>query len=157
MADVVRLLIMVVAPEVVAVTSVHANTGVIAGINYSENGYPGHHRPSASYMYAPTLSNRNCKVGGDACGYMLSNSKLYAPIENTSVPLNEYIGVSSWTINMEAPANANNATNSNWNYTQDRTIYTSTKPYADHSKGAYSMYGKENTPEYFACLPLIKI
>ena len=43
------------------------------------------------------------------------------------------------------------------NYTQDTTIYKNKKNYSIYDGVANEMLKKENTPEFFACLPLIKI
>ena len=115
-----------------------------------------------SYIYAPTFSSRNCTVGGDTCGYILCNTKNknYAIKINSKLSISDYVGLSSWDVDMSIPVDGNNsanAANNNINYTKDTTIYKKAKTYVDYTDGANNMIGKDNAPEYFACLPLIKI
>lgn len=56
---------------------------------------------------------------------------------------------------MEVPINKNNA--NKINYTTDTTIYKKSKNYINYDGESSKMLKYENTPEYFACLPLIKI
>lgn len=113
-----------------------------------------------SYIYYPYISNRNCTVGGHTCGYFLSSSKLYTGAKNESIPLSNYHGISSFNIPMHASITSSSA--NAINYTKNKDVYNVTKlnQYISSDKGLTGlskMYGKENTPEYFACLPLIKI
>ena len=74
--------------------------------------------------------------------------------------ISDYVGLSSWDVDMSIPVDGNNsanAANNNINYTKDTTIYKKAKTYVDYTDGANNMIGKDNAPEYFACLPLIKI
>lgn len=117
-------------------------------------------RSGPSYIYYTYLSNRNCTVGGHTCGYFLSSSKRYRGGKNESLPLNNYHGVSSFNILMHTPITY--GTKDKINYTNNREVYNKTKTnqYVSSQNGISGltkMYGKENTPEYFACLPLIKI
>lgn len=52
-----------------------------------------------------------------------------------------------------------NSIDNNINYTSNRTIYTSlSNKYANYTSGdTYRMLNHENSPEFFAVLPLIKI
>jgi hypothetical protein len=113
-----------------------------------------------SYIYYPYISNRNCTVGGHTCGYFLSSSKRYTGAKDESIPLSNYHGISSFNIPMHASITSSSA--NAINYTKNKDVYNVTKlnQYISSDKaltGLSKMYGKENTPEYFACLPLIKI
>lgn len=105
-----------------------------------------------------------CNGAGPTCGYILSGSTRYLktntkgekPFDTASgLPLNEYISQASWNISMEVPINKDNA--NKINYTTDTTIYKKSKEYINYDGESSKMLKYENTPEYFACLPLIKI
>jgi hypothetical protein len=129
--------------------------------------FPAVGRYGPSYVYRPYMSDRNCKVGSHTGGYFLSSSRLYKGAKNETLSMDDYHGISSYNISMQLPDdtlkggkddNGNYINiNTNLNYTNAGSIYKNSKEYVSNVEGMVDMYGKENTPEYFACLPLIKI
>lgn len=143
--------------------ALHKGTGACGcdkrACNYNGISATDDQKMPPSWIYAPTFSSKYCTIGGDTCGYILSNSynTSYKVEKNSSVPLSGYIGLSSWDVDMTINDISTNDKISNINYTKDTTIYKKEKKYINYSSAEYEMLGKENTPEFFACLPLIKI
>lgn len=89
-----------------------------------------------SYLIAPLLfggsdnESSYCHAAGPTCGYILSGSSLYNNDlyeKGAGLTLDNYVGLSSWNIDLTNESNSSSNEN------------------------------KENAPEYYACLPLIKI
>lgn len=109
----------------------------------------------------------NSKLGSSFCfglsatgGYILSGSVRYknsSDIYNNagSLPLAYYTGCSSWNIDSSIAIESGGG--DLINYTADETIYKKKKEYSLYGGDSHKMLKKENTPEFFACLPLIKI
>lgn len=115
---------------------------------------------SWTYPINPALSSSNCYGLSATGGYILSGSMRYknsSDIYNNagSLPLAYYIGCSSWNIDSSIAIESEDK--DLINYTTDETIYKKKKEYNSYSGDSYKMLKKENTPEFFACLPLIKI
>ena len=111
-------------------------------------------------IYTPTHLSYNCKVGGPSGGYIFStvNKDLASKIG-----INNWLGVSSWAIDMsiskEEYKDIPNFDNS-INYTADKNdpIYKGYKKnYVSYDDSMRQLLGYENTPEFYAILPLIKI
>lgn len=111
-------------------------------------------------IYTPTHLSYNCKVGGPSGGYIFStvNKDLASKIG-----INNWLGVSSWAIDMsiskEEYKDIPNFDNS-INYTADKNdpIYKGYKKnYVSYDDSMRHLLGYENTPEFYAILPLIKI
>lgn len=64
-------------------------------------------------------------------------------------------GCSSWNIDTSNPIGSGEG--EIINYTKDETIYKTKKEFSSYDGASNEMLKKENTPEFFACLPLIKI
>lgn len=143
----------------------HKGTGACGcdkrACNWYGVGASADQKKPPSWIYAPTFSSKHCTIGGDTCGYILSNSydASYQLKKDSKVSLNNYIGLSSWDVDMSI-TNSNKSEKSfnKINYTSgDTTVYKKEKKYVEYNDAEYEMVGKENTPEFFACLPLIKI
>ena len=110
-------------------------------------------------------------------GYVLSGSTRYKE-DGNSLDISEYVGQSSKDYSQEVEITADNVKYLNYtneqinepsedNKTQKEYIYLSAddskkiylkpKNYVTYNNESYKMLKKENTPEFFACLPLIKI
>lgn len=116
-----------------------------------------------SYIYAPLLGASQkgfglartpralCHGLGFTCGYILSvpTSDIYKTAK--TVPLDNYIGQSSWSLAREVEYEK-----VNW----EKYNPISKKFYSvptEHINTAADRYQIENCPEFYACLPLIKI
>lgn len=116
-----------------------------------------------SSIYYPTVGSYGgaanyCNGAGPTGGYILSNSSYYTSDiqnSNTGIALDNYIGASSW--NMSAAKEITTETIDKINYTKDGWIYSKEKEYVNYDGESCKMLNYENTPEFFACLPLIKI
>lgn len=118
-----------------------------------------------SYIYHPEYAiNWACNVVSSTCGYILTTSPDYLKNENENKTknknepyvLSDYIGTSSWNISMDNNA-AENRFDLNYTDNESDTIYKTPKKYVDYDESMLDMLGYENTPEFYACLPLIKI
>jgi hypothetical protein len=125
------------------------------------NFNPDHHvtteqRTPVSYIYPPESTvQARCQSASSTCGYILSKSARYN-YNSASLKFNEYIGASSWSIPMEIENQ--NIISDKLNYTANKdNIYQTKRPYVSYDAEMVNMIGYENTPEYYACLPLIKI
>jgi len=107
-----------------------------------------------SYILPPEDVTSYCHLAGSTCGYILSGSTLPMDEANGSISLNSYIGLSSWNIPMEAKNNK--IISERMNYTKS-SKYEKEKSYVLYDDSMKNMLGYENAPEFFACLPLIKI
>lgn len=87
-------------------------------------------------------------------GYILSGSNRYKE-DGNSLILEEYIGRSSYNMMSDVTIITDNI--DKINYTSDTSIYKKKKKYASYTGEAAKMIQYENTPEFYACLPLIKI
>lgn len=110
-----------------------------------------------SYIYHPEYAiNWACNVVSSTCGYILTTSPDYLKNKNKSFVLSDYIGTSSWNISMDNNA-VENSSDLNYTDNESDTIYKTPKKYVDYDASMLEMLGYENTPEFYACLPLIKI
>lgn len=92
-------------------------------------------------------------VFGVICGYFLSVPPSYNYVKRTFD--GGWVGKTSGAIPMEIPNNDMDLPS--LNYTKNDAIH-SEKTYIDYSKGnTKNLIGYENTPEFYAMLPLIKI
>lgn len=91
---------------------------------------------------------------GPTCGYILSSPKSYNGDYSSSIKLENYIGLSSYNIPLEATGAIDESvkiygeSNVVYDQIEDTNSYPSIKP---------EIIGYENTPEFYTCLPLIKI
>ena len=91
---------------------------------------------------------------GPTCGYILSSPKSYNGDYSSSIKLENYIGLSSYNIPLEATGVIDESvkiygeSNVVYDQIEDTNSYPSIKP---------EIIGYENTPEFYTCLPLIKI
>lgn len=114
-----------------------------------------------SPVYTPNVRDRHCIVGGPTAGYMLST---VTPKRAKSISNSDWVGAMSWTIDMAIPRSSYPDTytlDNNINYTKapNDPIYAG-KPidYVSYdSEALKDILGYENTPEFYAILPLIKI
>jgi hypothetical protein len=93
---------------------------------------------------------RGGKVGGDYhphCGYIISRVSNYN-FTTRKIEKNNWVGLSSQNIDAYP-----DAASCNLNYTEHRTSGFTTKFF----RNASALHGYENTPEYYAMLPIIKI
>lgn len=133
--------------------------GAGGGGCHQKSCFGAHGGQGPSYVYTVYFSDRNCKVGGHTGGYFLSSSTRYKGNKDETLPLSDYHGISSWNFSMQVDNETLKANGLLLNYTTpgSGSIYENEKQYVSDVNGMVDMYGKENTPEYFACLPLIKI
>lgn len=109
-----------------------------------------------SYIYPPESSvQMRCQVATSTCGYILSKSSRYN-YDSIPLPFSQYIGSSSWSIPMEIENIHVDSDKLNYTNNND-AIYQNKRPYVSYDSEMVNMIGLENTPEYYACLPLIKI
>ena len=115
----------------------------------------------SSPIYKPSLFSYNCHAAGTSGGYILStlNKK-----QAQNVTKSSWSGVSSWPIDMsisseEIKNNTNLDQHLNYTKTPGDPIYDGhSKEYVKYdSDELKSILGYENTPEFYAILPLIKI
>ena len=115
----------------------------------------------ASPIYKPSYNRYNCYAGGPSGGYILST--LNKPM-NAELTREDWLGSSSWGIDMcisqEEMLSLKNI-DKNLNYTgiKDDPVYNNiSKEYVSYdSIDKRNLLGYENTPEFYAVLPLIKI
>ena len=110
-----------------------------------------------SPVYAASITVSHCVAGSCGGGYILST---ITKDELDNITDNQWIGVSSWPIDMSASDDEiKNLTDNNLNYTTDDNdnIYHNSKDYVEYDDSMKQMIGYENTPEFYAVLPLIKI
>lgn len=115
----------------------------------------------ASPIYKPSYNRYNCYAGGPSGGYILST--LNKPM-NAELTREDWLGASSWGIDMcisqEEMLSLKNI-DKNLNYTgiKDDPVYKNiSKEYVSYdSIDKRNLLGYENTPEFYAVLPLIKI
>lgn len=109
-----------------------------------------------SYIYPPESQIlTRCYTASSTCGYILSKSKRYN-YDGEPISIDNYIGASSWSIAMEVDNKNINSDKLNYSNNYD-DIYQIKRPYVNYDSEMLNMIGYENTPEYYACLPLIKI
>lgn len=115
----------------------------------------------SSPIYKPSLLSRNCHAVGTSGGYILStlNKKQAQNITESS-----WLGASSWPIDMSISSEEiknNTDLDQHLNYTKipgDPIYDGHSKEYIKYdSDELKSILGYENTPEFYAILPLIKI
>lgn len=97
---------------------------------------------------------------GPTCGYILSSPKSYNGDYSSSIKLENYIGLSSYNILLEA--DTTNGINDDVKiYGKDNVVYDQIEEIEDTDSSYPSIkpeiIGYENTPEFYTCLPLIKI
>ena len=123
-------------------------------------------RHSSSYIYygdspiyTPVAELGKCKSVGASGGYILStlNAKL-----NKGVTRFSWVGSTSWTIDMTLNNSEvfDSITDADLNYTKtpNDIIYSGhEKQYVSYDGKMKELIGYENTPEFYAILPLIKI
>lgn len=114
-----------------------------------------------SAIYRPTDDVMGCILGGPGGGYILST---ISPLQNKGLTRYDWLGSSSWTIDMTVSKEdilADPDLDNNINYTRnpDDPVYNGEgKPYVQYDSDEMKLLlGYENTPEYYAVLPLIKI
>lgn len=107
-----------------------------------------------SYIYPPSYGGGGsyCHGAGFTCGYVLSigTSKVYK--KTGTIDLSNFVGQTSWALSREVPY-ANMVDWENYN-SNSKSIYQQKETYIKPEKDRYQ---KENSPEFYACLPLIKI
>jgi hypothetical protein len=114
----------------------------------------------SSAIYKPTYYLWNCRVGGPSGGYILStlNEKM-----SKSIKFNNWLGASSWSIDMSISTedyynDPNFDENINYTSPANDPIYAGAKKdYVSYDETMVPLLGYENTPEFYAILPLIKI
>ena len=112
-----------------------------------------------SYLY-PVLGLKYaghrsyCNNLNYSSGYILSGSNRYNE-DGNGLALEDYIGRSSYNMISDVTITTDNI--DKINYTSDASIYKEKKKYASYKGEARQMIQYENTPEFYACLPLIKI
>lgn len=107
----------------------------------------------ASYIYPPVVSPGNsfCNGIGCTCGYILSAATKEVYQSRGTVALSNYVGQTSWSLSREVPYSE-----IEWDKYDAMTqkLYTNPAQFINTDSGCYQL---ENSPEFFACLPLIKI
>lgn len=112
---------------------------------------------NTSPIYPPTINVSKCYSGSVGGGYILST---ITKSELDNMKETDWVGVSSWPIDMSvSQGDLNGLSSNNLNYTTDRenNIYHYNKEYVDYTNSMKEMMGYENVPEFYAVLPLIKI
>lgn len=109
-----------------------------------------------SYLYSGLTvsyggSSNYCNNISLSSGYILSGSTHYSE-DGRGLQLSNYVGRSSYNMYTETNLNV-----SKINYTGDTNIYNKKKNYVLYSGETKNILRHENTPEFYACLPLIKI
>lgn len=106
-----------------------------------------------SYIYPPSYGDGGsyCHGAGFTCGYVLSIGTSNAYKKTGTINLSNFVGQTSWSLSREVPYD-----NVNWNNynSNSKSIYQQKETYIKPEKDRYQ---KENSPEFYACLPLIKI
>lgn len=114
----------------------------------------------SSPIYKPTYRVLNCIVGGPSGGYILST---ISAKNAESLKPSSWLGASSWPIDMSVSGDEfinNENFDNDINYTADENnpIYNGNKKnYVSYDSSMRKLIGYENTPEFYAVLPLIKI
>jgi hypothetical protein len=114
----------------------------------------------SSGIYRPVYRTFNCTVGGPSGGYIFSTpTKELA----SKIGVNNWLGVSSWAIDMSVAKEEYKDIvdfDTAINYTADikDPIYRGYKKnYVSYDDSMKQILGYENSPEFYAILPLIKI
>lgn len=115
-----------------------------------------------SGIYYPTEYNYYCIYSGTSGGYIFSTLNPEMDKKTTSYT---WRGVSSWTINMAYSTkeieNKKNEIELNYTNNPNDPVYKNgKKEYVDYFKESsktHALLGYENSPEFYAVLPLIKI
>lgn len=142
--------------------------------NASGQGFPSYILEpllgGGGYSYNYNGNSNYCNGAGPTCGYILSGSTRYLNKINANsddepestyfdkgagLPLNQYVGQSSWNISMDPSITPKEAPKIN--YTKDAFVYKKEKKYVEYDEDTCKLLKYENTPEFYACLPLIKI
>ena len=113
----------------------------------------------ASIIYQPyDFSGGWCTQGQNTCGYILTGN--YSENPSISIGLSstaktdtfDDLQLDAEKLNYTASASDNNLA-----LTEHDKIYKKPKTYTSYDEALLALRGKENTPEFYACLPLIKI
>lgn len=114
----------------------------------------------SSPIYKPDYRAMNCVVGGPSGGYILSTVN---PKDLKNINHSSWLGTSSWPIDMsisrdELINNKNFDNDINYTANENNPIYNGNKKnYVTYDSSMRKLIGYENTPEFYAILPLIKI
>lgn len=106
-----------------------------------------------SYIYPPSYGGGGsyCHGASFTCGYVLSIGSSSVYKTTGTINLSNYVGQTSWSLSREVPYSKVDFNNYNKN---SKSIYSVKETYITPEENRYQ---KENCPEFYACLPLIKI
>ena len=113
-----------------------------------------------SSIYPPKDLSDKCRISSSTCGYILSANYQTSPSIKHGLSSNAIYKGSLRPVYDKLNYTADNATMglNKEVHRKQRDVYKKTKSYVSYKdSNRMDIIGKENTPEFFACLPLIKI